>query len=218
MKQAEISERLRKDASSIWEAIIHHPFVIELYGGTLPLEKFRFYILQDYYFLVAMMRNIALLAVRAVSVPVMRELLELAHQEATTEFKGYEELLGKLGLTIDDALKAEPAQVNISYASFLLATSSVKPFPEGLAAILPCFSSYAEIACFHREKLEYNKNTLYTGWASVYLSGPYLALVARLKKILNELPLVDYQKLREAFMTASRYEYAFWDTAYRMLR
>ena len=46
-----ISARLRRDADAIWKGIIKHPFVVELYEGVLPIEKFRFYVLQDYNYL-----------------------------------------------------------------------------------------------------------------------------------------------------------------------
>jgi len=216
MPKLMISERVRKDADLIWQEILRHPFVTELYRGSLPMEKFCFYVLQDYSFLVTMMRNLAVLASRADSVSLTRELLEIAHLEATTEFASYEELLGKLGYTLSDALKAEPSQVSVSYGSFLLATSSLKTFWEGFAAILPCFWSYAEIADSHKDVLKKNTNTLYTEWASVYFSEPYLALVDKLRRILDTAPLEGYEKLKEVFLTASRYELAYWDMAHEI--
>jgi len=216
MPKLMISERVRKDADLIWQEILRHPFVTELYRGSLPMEKFCFYVLQDYSFLVTMMRNLAVLASRADSVSLTRELLEIAHLEATTEFASYEELLGKLGYTLSDALKAEPSQVSVSYGSFLLATSSLKTFWEGFAAILPCFWSYAEIADSHKDVLKENTNTLYTEWASVYFSEPYLALVDKLRRILDTAPLEGYEKLKEVFLTASRYELAYWDMAHKI--
>ena len=216
MPELRISERLRKDADLVWKEIFRHPFVTELYRGSLPMEKFRFYVLQDYSFLVTMMRNLAVLASRADSVPLTRELLEIAHLEATTEFASYEELLGKLGYALSDALKAEPSQVSVSYGSFLLAMSSLKTFWEGFTAILPCFWSYAEIAESHKDILKKNTNTLYTEWASVYLSEPYLALVDKLRRILDTAPAEGYEKLKEVFLTASRYELAYWDMAHKI--
>ena len=216
MPELRISERLRKDADLVWKEIFRHPFVTELYRGSLLMEKFRFYVLQDYSFLVTIMRNLAVLASRADSVPLTRELLEIAHLEATTEFAGYEELLGKLGYALSDALKAEQSQVSVSYGSFLLAVSSLRTFWEGFTAILPCFWSYAEIAEFHRDILKKNTNTLYTDWASVYLSEPYLALVDKLRGILDTAPAEGYEELREVFLTASRYELAYWDMAHKI--
>lgn len=215
MKKTRISERLRKDADPIWKEIFDHPFVIELYTGALPLEKFKFYVLQDYNYLAANIKNLSILSSKAESVEAMGEILEIAHLEATSEFKGYEEFLKKLGYTIEDALRVEPTQINISYTSFLLATSSLKTFWEGLAATLPCFWSYAEIAEVHEDKLTKNKNSLYYEWASVYSTEPYRDLVNKMKGLMDNAD-IEYEKLKEGFITASKYEYMYWDMAYNM--
>ena len=215
MPKTRISERLRKDAGSIWEEIFSHPFVVELYKGTLPIEKFKFYVLQDYNYLATMMRNLSILSSKAESLEAMREVLEIAYLEATSEFRSYDELLTKLGYTIEDAMRVEPTQMNISYGSFLLGTSSLKTFWEGLAAILPCFWTYAEIAEFHKDKLNESKNNLYSEWASVYLTEPYHDLVNKIKELLDNAH-IEYEKLKEVFIIASKYEYMYWSMAYDM--
>ena len=216
MKDAKLSDRLRKDADAIWKQIFAHPFVVELYTGVLPPAKFKFYVLQDYNYLVTDIKNLAILASRAGSIEAMREILEIAHLEATSEFESYERLLGELGYTIGDAIKAEPTPTNTSYGAFLIATSSLKTFGEGLAATLPCFWSYLEIAEFHQARLAENKNGLYARWASVYLSDDYRQLVTKMKSLLDKAVGVEYEKLRGAFITASKYEYLYWSMAYEM--
>ena len=216
MEKTKISESLRKDADSIWREIFDHPFVVELYKGTLPIEKFEFYVLQDYNYLVSDMKNLSILSSRAESVEAMREMLEIAHLEATSEFESYEKLLRDLGYTTEEAIRTESTQTNISYSSFLLATSSLKTFWEGLAATLPCFWTYAEIAEFHKDKLNESKNSLYLEWASVYLTEPYRDLVNKMKGLLDDASNIEYEKLKEVFITASKYEYIYWSVAYEM--
>ena len=46
-----VVDRLKKDAHAIWEEIIEHPFVAELYKGDLPLNKFKFYRTQSTWFI-----------------------------------------------------------------------------------------------------------------------------------------------------------------------
>ena len=53
------SEHLRQLAAPIWEAQLHHPFVVALGKGTLPLQKFRYYILQDARYLEELARVFA---------------------------------------------------------------------------------------------------------------------------------------------------------------
>ena len=212
-----VSERLRKDADGVWEKIIEHPFVMELYSGTLPMEKFRFYILQDYNYLIASIKNFSIISSKADSIDAMREVTEILHLESVSEFKGYEEFLGKLGYTIEDAKNIEPIPMNVSYVNFLLSTSSLKSYAESITSVLPCFWSYAEIAGHHKNKLGKNKNRLYIDWASVYLSEPYVNLVKKIKKLVDEAgETVSYEMLKKTFITASKYEYMYWDAVYNM--
>jgi len=208
-------ERLRKDADRIWEKIIQHPFVVELYRGDLPLEKFKFYILQDYHYLVAAIKNFGIIVSKAPSVKEMREVADILQLEAQSEFDGYKDFLNQLGHTVQDASEIEPIPISLSYCSFLLSTSSLKSYPEAITAVLPCFWSYAEIAEAHKDKLSSNKNPLYKDWAKAYLTESYLRLVEKIKDLVNEAGK-DFpcDKLREVFAHASRYEYLFWDAVY----
>jgi thiaminase/transcriptional activator TenA len=212
-----VSERLHKDTEQVWNKIIAHPFVVELYQGSLPMERFKTYILQDYSYLVDAIKNFSIIASRAHSVEVMRETVEIAHLEATGEFQGYEDFLHTLGYTLDDAMQVEPFPVNLSYRGFLLTTSSMGTSQEALVSVLPCFWSYLDIALYHQDALSSNPNKIYADWASVYLSKEYAQLVEKLRRLVDltgdDFP---YERLRSLFLTASRYEYMYWDAAYNL--
>jgi thiaminase/transcriptional activator TenA len=213
---ARIYRRLREAVDSVWRKIFEHPFVLELYSGRLPLEKFRFYVVQDYNYLVTMMKVFSILAAKS-DPAIARLFIELAREEATTEMENYHRLVRELGMTLNDVVKAEPAPTNVSYMSFLLATCSLGGVDECLVAILPCFASYAEIAEKHRNLLERNPVKLYREWASIYLSNEYRSLVEKLIKIFEEVASnVRYETYYRIFLTASRYEYMFWDMAYKL--
>jgi len=188
---------------------------VELYEGDLPLEKFKFYILQDYYYLIAAMRNFSIIASKAPSVEAMREIIDILNLEATSEFEGYEELLERLGYTLTDAAEIDPIPTSVSYSSFLLSTSSVKSYAEAMAAVLPCFWSYAELADHHKDRLITNKIQLYKDWGNVYLTDAYLSLVKKIQNLVNKAgEECPYGKLKSVFMAASRYEFLFWDAVY----
>lgn len=42
----------RPDVQAVWKEFVHHPFVMGLGNGSLPLESFKGYIIQDYIYLV----------------------------------------------------------------------------------------------------------------------------------------------------------------------
>lgn len=210
-----LSEKLKKDTQDIWEKIYHHPFVKELFEGSLPEYKFRNYILQDYNYLISSIKNFALLAAKADNVAVMKKLINMSHSEAYGEFKGYENFLKKLNLTIQQAENQEQVPEAVSYISFLFYTSSFKSLEEGITAVLPCYWTYNEIAKFHKKKLNHNKNAIYKEWAFYYLEDNYYTFVNKLQKLVDEIDSkFPYHKLKSAFRTSSRYEYRFWDAMY----
>ncbi len=210
-----VTDCLRRDADVIWQHLVRHPFVVELYSGDLPLDKFKFYILHDYYYLTTAMKNFSLLAAKAPTVEDLRDILDILRLEAESEYEGYKKFLYRLGYSIPEAVKQEPIPISISYGSFLLSTSTLKSYPEAITAVLPCFWSYAEIADYHGDKLHDNKNQLYTDWAKVYGTDSYRDLVGKIKQLVNRVDeTCPYDKLLRIFTQASRYEYLFWNAVY----
>ena len=49
--RVKLSERIYKRAKVLWPRYLTHPFVTEMADGTLPKEKFRYYMVQDYLYL-----------------------------------------------------------------------------------------------------------------------------------------------------------------------
>ncbi|RLG84292.1 MAG: thiaminase II [Thermoprotei archaeon] len=213
---SELTSLLRKEADPIWRKIFEHPFVIELYKGTLPLEKFKYYVIQDYNYLIGMLRAYSLAAAKA-DYDVARLAIEIAYLDATIEMDNYIKLLGKLGLRLEDVINTEPAPTNTAYMNFLIVTCALGTPLECLVSTLPCFWSYMEIAKTHEDLLKENKNQLYRSWAEVYLTKEYTELVERLKNAVNKLwDGTNYDKLKKLFIMGSRYEWMFWDMAYKM--
>jgi thiaminase/transcriptional activator TenA len=212
-----LSEKLKREAETIWEKIYNHPFVIELYKGTLPLEKFRFYVIQDYNYLIGMTKTFSILASRARDYELMREALEIAHIDATIEMENYKKLLDRIGLTLEEVLAAEPAPTNRAYMNHLITTCSLGSIGECLAAVLPCFWTYMEIPRIHGDLVRENRNEIYREWISAYESREYIELTHRLIDLFDKYGSSgEYERLKRAFITSSRYEWMFWDMSYRM--
>lgn len=43
----------RPDVAPVWDQFINHPFVLAMGDGTLPVESFKGYLIQDYLYLVS---------------------------------------------------------------------------------------------------------------------------------------------------------------------
>lgn len=76
------SEELRRQADSIWDAIFQHPFLQELKAGTLPVEKFRYFLGQDWHYLDAFARTVAQAISKAEDPLTLEHLTEAAPPQA----------------------------------------------------------------------------------------------------------------------------------------
>ena len=101
----------------------------------------------------------------------------------------------------------------------MVSTCSLGTPLECLVSLLPCYWSYREIALHNKDKLEDNRVELYREWAQVYLSSDYAQAVEEFKEAIERLWRSsggDYARLSRIFHTATRYEYMFWNMAYKM--
>jgi len=59
------SDLFREQSTIIWTALHQHPFITELSDGTLPLDKFRFFLEQDILYLEEYTRCLAMGAAKS---------------------------------------------------------------------------------------------------------------------------------------------------------
>ncbi|MGH2970036.1 MAG: thiaminase II, partial [Solirubrobacteraceae bacterium] len=136
---------LRGAADTVWEAQHAHPFVRGIGDGTLPEERFRFYVRQDYLFLIDYGRLLALGTARAPRLEWMRRFAALSRSVLEQEMDLHRALAARWGVSAA-ALEAErSAPATAAYCDFLLRTAALGDFGELVAALLPCMWGYAEI-------------------------------------------------------------------------
>ena len=71
------SKRLYENVLPIWQKNHAHPFVQGLGDGTLDKNKFRFYMIQDYLYLIEYAKVFALGAVKATDLKTMGKFATL---------------------------------------------------------------------------------------------------------------------------------------------
>ncbi|HUV33345.1 MAG TPA: thiaminase II [Candidatus Desulfaltia sp.] len=214
------SDHLREQAKGIWEAIFVHPFVGELGQGSLPPEKYLYYIKQDYVYLLDFSRCLGIAAAKAASLDDMSTLSGLMNGCLSYEMNILGGHLAELGLTREDISGIVMAPTNHAYTRHMLAVAYSGSVAENLASLLPCMWTYQLIG----EKLwEERPETLgghYLEWVEGYRSAEYRGLVDKYRALIDGLGEAAGRAERSAmvdhFVTSSRYEYMFWDMAYRM--
>jgi thiaminase/transcriptional activator TenA len=97
-----LSADLRAAAAEIWDAQHRHPFVRGIGDGTLALERFRFWIRQDYLFLIEYSRLLALAVARAPDLDTMRRFADLVHDTLHKEMDLHRGYAADLGISAAD--------------------------------------------------------------------------------------------------------------------
>ena len=210
--------------ASLWEAIgpifaaiLKHPFVTGLADGTLPRDRFAFYITQDALYLREFARALSALAAAAPD-----DAVALFNRHAADALKEeqalHEGLIAELGMHPEQVRATEPAPTNRAYCDFLLASALGRPFHEGLAAALPCYRIYQEVGRALRPKG--SPDPLYRRWIEAYGGADFDRLVGEVLAVADALApaLTEAQRaaMRRRFVTAGRYEWMFWEMAYRL--
>src|SRR5215467_470719 len=159
---------LWRSIDPIYAAILRHPFVTGLTDGSLPRPSFLFYAVQDALYLREYARSLALAAARAPRDEWIIMFNEHAAGALKVERALHEGFFQEFGLTPEGVAATPLAPTNQAYTSYLLAVAHANPFPEAVAALLPCYWIYWEVG----KQLERSgsPNPLYTRWIGTYAS------------------------------------------------
>jgi len=214
------TEELRQAGAAIWARTHAHPFVRGIGDGSLPVERFRFYIRQDYVFLVAYARVLALASAKAHELPVMTKFAELLHATLGTEMALHRAYCGEFGIGEADLLATAPAPTTAAYTAHLLETAWSGSLAEITAALFPCQWGYWEIGEALAAKGEPASAPLYAQWIRTYSAKEYGELARWMKSLLDELggaaSRTERERMAERFLLSSRFEHAFWDMGWTM--
>ncbi|MFQ5879959.1 MAG: TenA family protein [Dehalococcoidia bacterium] len=206
------SQRLLAAAQPVWQASVAHPFVQEMAAGTLPKEKFGFWVQQDYLFVADARKFLGLLLARAEDEEIYRRLTQfLAGLELELElFRTYARD-NNLSLTL------AMAPVCRGYADFMLARAALGSFDEAMTALYAAEKAYYDAWRTVRDRT--SPQGPYARWIANWSSDAFRQWVDWLAAALDRLtagkPETELARLEKIFLTTARYEYLFWDMTYR---
>ena len=213
-----LSKTLRAGAAEIWKRELAHPFVRGLGDGTLPVDRFGFYLEQDYLFLVEYCRVFALASAKARDLAVMGLFSGLLNDTLHTEMQLHRDYCKRLGIADSALTGARAAPVTHGYTRHLLSTAYSGSIVEIVAAVLPCQLGYVEIATALERESGGGNNSFYREWIKTYTSPEFVTGAKRLVKLLDQLadgsPPHETAWLTDLFLTSSRYEYLFWEMSW----
>lgn len=217
------TERLLEVSKEIWAEYHAHPFVKGIADGSLDKEKFKFYMIQDYLYLIDYTKVFAVGTAKAKDMETMRLFAAYIHAILDGEMDIHKAYMKRLGISEEEAEHTEAALDNISYTSYMLRIAYEEGPAEIAAAILSCALSYEVIARnIVRENPAALRHPFYGEWVSGYASDGYheenTALIELMNRLADGYSEGQLAHLEEIFTACSRYEKAFWDMAWEMRR
>ena len=207
-------------ADKLQKAILSHPFVTGIGDGTLDAERFKHFIRQDYLFLIEYSRVLALASARAPSLEPMGRFAQLLHETLNTEMSLHRGYCARFSITEADLEATMPAPTTQAYTDFLVRTAYGGSFGELVCALLPCMWGYCEIGVTLAEQGKPADQPMYAEWIDIYSAPEFKALADWIRTLVDRLAEAagpgERQRMEAAYVTGTRYEYAFWDMAYRL--
>ena len=218
MERKGFTSELWRSIKSIYNEILAHPFLRGLTDGTLTEERFRFYILQDALYLREYARTLSLAGVRSTDESTLVMFNEHSAGAISVEKSLHEGFLKDLGVTQEEADQTAPTPTTLAYTSYLLKSASLGDYSEVLGAVLPCYWIYWEVGKALLERG--SPNPMYQRWIETYGGEEFGTLVEDVldltDRICEDLNSSQKARTREAFVITGRYEWMFWDAAWRL--
>lgn len=212
------SEELQNKFDPLWQTILRHPFVKGIGDGSLPRDKYEFYLKQDYVYLVDFSRVFALASAKARHLGDMGYFAKLLDLTLNTEMDLHRRICAGFGIRADDLEKTEPALTTLAYSSFLVKTCYEEPLSGIIAVLLPCAWGYAFIG----QSLKSNglpKEQHYRDWIETYASEEFGDWASWLKDKMDELAAGASEKEKtrwsNLYETSARFELLFFEMSWQ---
>ncbi|KAF2280094.1 uncharacterized protein EI97DRAFT_491606 [Westerdykella ornata] len=164
----------RADVRGPWKDYTEHEFVRQLGNGTLPEENFKYYLIQDYLFLIQFARANALASYKA---KTMLDIGRSAQQivNIQEEIKLHIEICKEYGLSIADIESHEEDQGMMPnpVLKYVLDAGHSEDWLALQVALLPCLIGYGRIARRLYDDPKTARESRYWKWIETYVSDEY---------------------------------------------
>lgn len=213
------TDRVRSQTRPYWEGSFVHPFITGIQDGTLPMENFRYYLIQDCYYLEHFSHIYALVAAQTTFPELKKRMEENAAHLKAGELAVRETFFKELLITDQELQNTEIAPTAYNYVSHLY-----RQLVEGndwiiAASLLPCPWLYADIGVYLKNKQSHSPNPFYQQWIDTYGGEEGLADIKNDAALLNAAyeQSKDEQKkqMEQAFVISAKMEFSFWEMAYQ---
>lgn len=203
-----LSERLWKEHRDLAVASLNGPFVQGIHDGSLPKERFTYYVSQDSFFLKAFARAYVIAGAKA---PDWDSFIKL-HQLAAGvfgELKLHNKYAQEWGVNVG---QVEPAPATRRYTDFVMTTAWGHDTGLTVTALTPCMRLYAWLG---KELARLQpKEHAYSDWIRTYSGHEIEDLASDLEKLVDKYAAADDPQVVATYRYAMECERDFFQAAY----
>ena len=209
---------LRGKSDPLWEEIFRHPFVKGIGDGTLPRDRFEFYLKQDYVYLIDFSRVFALASAKSPTPADMGAFAALLHATLDTEMELHRKTCAAFGIAEQELARTPKSPITSAYTDLLVRTAYEGGLADILAVLLPCACGYVEIG----KRLKSDglpEDRHYRDWIDTYSSPEFQAfadwLIGRMNEEAAGAPAHRREEWHRLYGESARHEYLFFDMSWK---
>ena len=102
-----LADRLFNSVEGLWESYLEHPFVKGIADGTLDIDRFRFYMIQDYRYLLEYAKVFAFGIIKSGREDIMRRFALMVKETLDGEMTIHKKYMARLGITEKEAAETK---------------------------------------------------------------------------------------------------------------
>jgi thiaminase/transcriptional activator TenA len=211
------SDELRASVGPLWERVVTHPFVIQLGDNALPQQIFDVYFAQDYLFLKDWAVLLSLAAAKAPDFDAARHLVTFLHLGLGGEEGLFQKFFRERGLSRQDVVHLEYLPTTFHYSGYLHKLAYEGSFIDLITALLGVEWPYLDWAQRLAGAGKHPENYYYQTWIDLHTSQAMSDFVEWLRQTVDRATFTqaDRSRLLDIFRHVIRYEFLFWEMAYR---
>ena len=212
-----LSDELWTGVESIWETEVTHTFVAEMADGFLDRERFHVYFDQDYPFLRDWTTPLNLATAKAPDFGAARGLVRFLHLGLGGEEDLFQEAFRERGISRKAVAGLQYLPTTQNYSGYLRTLAYEGTFTKFVATLLAVEWPYQDWAQRAEETGRRPSGRYYQTWIDIHTSPDMSRFVSWLRSLVDESAptAVQQNRLQEIFRDVLRYEYQFFEIAYR---
>ncbi|KAI6814455.1 hypothetical protein KC340_g16361 [Hortaea werneckii] len=209
----------REDVQPAWNEYTHHEFVQRMGDGTLPPETFKYYMIQDYLYLVHFARANALAGYKAKTLDDIAGAAQIV-THIRHEINLHISECQEFGLCQADMEQHEESQACTAYTRYVLDIGQSEDWLALQVALLPCLLGYGMIAQRLHEMQVTDppkQPNRYLSWINNYIAEDYTQAVKKGRDLIEKHAVKQspsrVEELVAIFIHATKMETGFWNMA-----